>query len=82
MVETSNLYKGFQTVVPSKIRKKLDLDLNHVLEWNINENGKVEVEFRRKRNFMDLNGLISSKKHKDSVKLQRKIRSGEEIDIS
>jgi len=82
MVETSNLYKGFQTVVPSKIRKKLDLDLNHVLEWNINKNGKVEIEFRKKTNFMDLNGLVSSKKHNDSVKLQRKIRSGEEIDIS
>jgi bifunctional DNA-binding transcriptional regulator/antitoxin component of YhaV-PrlF toxin-antitoxin module len=39
MVETSNLYKGYQTVVPSKIRKKLNLDLNHVLEWNINEKG-------------------------------------------
>lgn len=82
MVETSNLYKGFQTVVPSKIRKKLNLDLNHVLEWNIDENGKVEVEFRKKTNFMDLNGLISSEKHTDSVKFQRKIRSGEEVDIS
>jgi len=82
MVETSNLYKGFQTVVPSKIRKKLDLDLNHVLDWNINKNGKVEIEFRKKTKFMDLNGLVSSKKHTDSVKLQRKIRSGEEVDIS
>ena len=82
MTETSNLYKGFQTVVPSKIRKKLDLDLNHVLEWDINENGKVEIEFRKKTSFMDLNGLVSSKMQHDSVKLQRKIRSGEEIDIS
>jgi len=82
MVETSNLYKGFQTVVPSKIRKKLNLDLNHVLEWKIKENGSVEVEFREKTNFMDLNGLVSSKKNNDSVKLQRKIRNGEEIDIS
>ena len=82
MVETSKLYKGFQTVIPSKIRKKLNLDLNHVLEWKIKENGNVEIEFRKKTNFMDLNGLVSSKKRCDSVKLQRKIRSGEEIDIS
>jgi bifunctional DNA-binding transcriptional regulator/antitoxin component of YhaV-PrlF toxin-antitoxin module len=82
MAETSNLYKGFQTVVPSKIRKKLNLDLNHVLEWNINENGKVEVEFRKKTDFMDLKGLVSSEKHTDSVKLQRKMRRGEDIDLS
>ncbi|MCL2156395.1 MAG: hypothetical protein FWH54_00035 [Methanobrevibacter sp.] len=81
MGETSNLYKGFQTVVPSKIRKKLNLDLDYVLEWSINENNKVEIEFRKKTNFMDLNGLISSKKLNDSVKLQRKIRRGEDIDF-
>lgn len=82
MVETSNLYKGFQTVVPSKIRKQLNLDLDYILEWNISENGKVEIEFRKKTSFMDLNGLVSSKKHMDSVKLQRKMRRGEEVDLS
>ena len=81
MGETSNLYDGFQTVVPSKIRKKLNLDLDYILEWNIDENNKVEIEFRKKTNFMDLNGLVSSKKHRDSVKFQRKIRHGEDNDF-
>jgi len=48
MGEITHLYKGFQTVVPSQIRKKLNLDLNYILEWDISENGKVEVEFRKK----------------------------------
>lgn len=82
MGEVTNLYKGFQTVVPSKIRKELNLDLDHVVEWNIKENGKVEVVFRKKTNFMDLKGIVSSKDSTDSVKIQRKIRNGEEIDFS
>jgi len=48
MGEVTNLYKGFQTVVPSKIRKQLNLDLDHVIEWNIKEDGKVELVFRKK----------------------------------
>jgi bifunctional DNA-binding transcriptional regulator/antitoxin component of YhaV-PrlF toxin-antitoxin module len=82
MGEVTNLYKGFQTVVPSKIRKKLNLDLDHVIEWNIKEDGKVELVFRKKTNFMDLNGIVSSKDSIDSVKIQRKIRKGEEVDFS
>ncbi|GAA5819669.1 MAG: conserved hypothetical protein [Methanobrevibacter sp. CfCl-M3] len=80
--EITNIYKGYQTVVPSKIRKQLNLDLNHVIEWNIKENGKVEVAFRKKTSFMDLKAIVSSKNSTDSVELQRKMRRGEEIDFS
>jgi len=82
MGEITQLYKGFQTVVPSKIRKKLNLDLDYILEWDINKNGKVEVEFRKKTSFMDLKGIVKSKDSTDSVKLQRKMRKGEGIDFS
>ncbi len=81
MPEISNLYKGFQTVVPASIRKKLDLDLNYVLEWDVVGEDRVEVFFRRKTRFMDLNGIVSSGK-RDSVKIQRKVRRGDRIDIS
>ena len=82
MGEITQLYKGFQTVVPSQIRKKLNLDLDYILEWDIAKNGKVEVEFRKKTSFMDLKGIVKSKDSTDSVKLQRKMRKGEEIDFS
>jgi bifunctional DNA-binding transcriptional regulator/antitoxin component of YhaV-PrlF toxin-antitoxin module len=82
MGEITNLYEGFQTVVPYKVRKKLNLDLDHVLEWNINGKEKVEVVFRKKTKFMDLKGMINSEDSIDSVSLQRKIRKGEEIDFS
>ncbi|MDR2623331.1 MAG: hypothetical protein LBC39_01990 [Methanobrevibacter sp.] len=46
--ETTNLYKEIQTVVHSKIKKKLNLDSDYIAEWNVSENNKVEVEFRKK----------------------------------
>ncbi|MDR1773476.1 MAG: type II toxin-antitoxin system PrlF family antitoxin [Clostridioides sp.] len=82
MGEISSLYKGFQTVIPSKIRKALNLDLDYVIEWNIGEDGKVVLDFRKKTNFMDLQGIVSSKDSTDSVELQRKMRRGEELDFS
>ena len=82
MGEITQLYKGFQTVVPSQIRKQLNLDLDYILEWDISKNGKVEVEFRKKTSFMDLKGIVKSDDSTDSVKLQRKMRKGEEIDFS
>jgi bifunctional DNA-binding transcriptional regulator/antitoxin component of YhaV-PrlF toxin-antitoxin module len=81
MTETSKLYKGFQTVVPSKIRKSFNLDLDYILEWSINEKGNVEVEFRKKTGFMDLAGIFTTEQPTDAVELQRKMRRGEEIDI-
>jgi bifunctional DNA-binding transcriptional regulator/antitoxin component of YhaV-PrlF toxin-antitoxin module len=81
MPETSKLYKGFQTVVPSQIRKSFNLDLDYILEWEINEDGKVEVEFRKKTSFMDMEGILTTEKSTDAVKLQRKMRKGDRIDI-
>jgi len=82
MGEITKLYNGFQTVVPSKIRKKLNLDLDYIVEWNISDDNKVEIEFRKKTDFLDLVGMVSSKDNTDSVKLQRKLRNGEKVDFS
>ncbi|MDR0911975.1 MAG: hypothetical protein LBM96_05150 [Methanobrevibacter sp.] len=81
MGDVTNLYKGFQTVVPANIRKKLNLDLDYILEWNISDENKVEVEFRKKTNVNDLIGIFSSKEPTDAVDLQRKMRNGEDVDI-
>jgi bifunctional DNA-binding transcriptional regulator/antitoxin component of YhaV-PrlF toxin-antitoxin module len=66
MGEITNLYRGFQTVVPSKIRKKLNLDLDYILEWTISENNKVEVEFRKKTDFLDLVAMVSNENQVES----------------
>ncbi|WP_225370557.1 type II toxin-antitoxin system PrlF family antitoxin [Methanobrevibacter arboriphilus] len=46
----TNIYDKFQTVIPKKIREKLGLTKDHVIEWIADENGKVELKFRKKIN--------------------------------
>ncbi len=47
----TNIYDKFQTVIPKKIREKLGLTKDHVIEWIADENGKVELKFRKKINW-------------------------------
>ena len=48
----TNLYSGFQTVVPASIRKELNLKLEDSLDWSI-EDGKmiIEIKYPYKLNF-------------------------------
>ena len=45
MVSVTSIYDKFQTVIPAEIRDEFNLDKSYKIEWKINENGKVELEF-------------------------------------
>ncbi len=45
MVSVTKIYDKFQTVIPLEIRKEFNLDKSYKVEWKINENGKVELDF-------------------------------------
>jgi bifunctional DNA-binding transcriptional regulator/antitoxin component of YhaV-PrlF toxin-antitoxin module len=57
MTSTTKLSNGFQTVVPSEIRKKFDIGPGDVIEWKPTENG-AEITFRKKVNFQDIAGMV------------------------
>ncbi|KZX14666.1 hypothetical protein MBCUT_19830 [Methanobrevibacter cuticularis] len=76
---TTKLYENNQTVVPSEIRKIYDLKPDDIIEWIINENGKPELEFRKKSTLKDIIGKATAKEPFNSVELQKKIERGEEI---
>jgi AbrB family looped-hinge helix DNA binding protein len=65
----TNIYDKFQTVIPKKIREKLGLTKDHVIEWIADENGKVELKFRKKLTDDDVRGMISLKEKTNAVKL-------------
>ncbi|OPY22197.1 MAG: putative regulator PrlF [Methanobacterium sp. PtaU1.Bin097] len=67
-VET-NIYDKFQTVVPKKIRETMGLTKNHIIEWTINDKGKVELSFRKKVTDDDVIGMVSLKEKTNAVKL-------------
>ncbi len=73
----TNLYSGFQTVVPASIRKELDLKLEDSLDWSI-EGDKMIIEIKRQRPISDLSEFeITAPEPTDSVELKRKSARGE-----
>lgn len=75
---TTKLYNRYQTVIPSEIRKKISVDPDSIIEWTINEKGKVELEFRKKVTEKDIIGLIKQELPYNSIEIKK--RSGKGLD--
>ena len=74
---TTRIYKGFQTVVPSDIRKKIDLKQNDKLDGGIDSNGDIKIKVKKEKTLDDLSGLISLPYETDAVELKKKSQRGE-----
>ena len=48
MNPTTKIYKGYQTVIPLEIRKKLNVTDKHVLEWTTTKEGEAKIRFKEK----------------------------------
>lgn len=79
---TTKVYDNNQTAIPSEIRKMFKVQANDIVEWIVNENGEININFRKRSKLDDIVGIVSSKKPIDSVKIQKRIEHGEEIDFS
>ncbi len=79
---TTKVYDNNQTAIPSEIRKMFKVQANDIVEWIVNENGEININFRKRSRLDDIVGIVSSKKPIDSVKIQKRIDHGEEIDSS
>ena len=63
----------FQTVVPSKIRKKYDVEPGDVLEWEV-KGDMLIIKVRKKVTIDDIDGLIDV--GGDAVKDKKNIQRG------
>ena len=79
MLFSTKIYKWFQITIPSEIRKKLNLELDDIVEWYFDERGKVNIEFRKKSNFEDIIGIGESIYKTDAVKMKKKVSKGEKL---
>jgi AbrB family looped-hinge helix DNA binding protein len=79
---TTKVYDNNQTAIPSEIRKMFKVQANDIVEWIVNEDGEININFRKRSRLDDIVGIVSSKKPIDSVKIQKRIEHGEEIDFS
>jgi AbrB family looped-hinge helix DNA binding protein len=79
---TTKVYDNNQTAIPSEIRKMFKVQANDIVEWIVNENGEININFRKRSKLDDIVGIVSSKKPINSVKIQKRIEHGEKIDFS
>lgn len=74
---TSKIYKGFQTIIPSKIRNEIGITLEDTLNWKI-KGDVIVVEVKKQRPLNDLADFaISLDEESDVVDLKRKSGRGE-----
>jgi AbrB family looped-hinge helix DNA binding protein len=73
----TKISKGFQTVVPSDVRKKFGINPGDIVEWQITKEG-VKISFRKKVTIEDIFGMVDGPKT-DAVELKKKVQRGEKI---
>lgn len=73
----SKVYKGFQTVIPSKIRNELNIDVEDTLIWKI-EGEYMVVKVNKQKSLRDLEKFsIYVNEKTNSVDLKKKSGRGE-----
>ncbi|MBU4535233.1 MAG: AbrB/MazE/SpoVT family DNA-binding domain-containing protein [Euryarchaeota archaeon] len=77
MTYKTKISKGFQTVVPSEIRKKYSIGPGDLVEW-VPSNEGVKLRFRKKTSLQDITGIVETKET-DTVKLKKKVQRGESV---
>lgn len=73
MLSETKISKGYQTVVPSKIRKTYEIMPGDILDWTDTEEG-ILVQPRKKRTLQDIIGLV--KTEGDAVESKKSIQKG------
>ena len=77
MVIITSIYDKFQTVIPVEIRNEFDLDKSYKIQWKINDNGNVELEFFRELSLEDMIGKYKAKEPMDCVELKHDFKNNE-----
>lgn len=73
VLATSKIQSNYQTTIPKEIRKNFTVDKDTVVEWSINERGRAEINFRKKRDINDIIGAFSSDEPTNAVELKRSL---------
>lgn len=78
MKSQTKISKGFQTVVPSELRKKFQVDPGDIVEWRSTDEGAM-VRFRKKMSLNEIAGIVKSGEKTDAVELKKRAQRGEKF---
>lgn len=69
----TKIYKNNQTSIPSKIRKECNVEVDDVVEWTLDDNGVITLNFRKKVTFKEMRGSINIGKKTNAVELEKEL---------
>lgn len=75
MVSVTDIDVKFRTIVSPEIHNKFNLDKSCRIEWIINDEGRVEVEFIRQLSIDEMIGRYSASKPIDSLWLKHDFKN-------
>lgn len=58
ILANTKMYKNKQTIIPSEIRDRFNIDEDTIIEWGVDEFGDPKINFRRKVTLKDVAGMI------------------------
>lgn len=73
ILSNTKIYKNFQTSIPKEVRETFGVDKDTIVEWGIDENGKPEINFRKKVKVEDIIGFIKVDEKTNSVDLKKEL---------
>ena len=73
ILATSKIQSNYQITIPKEVRNNYDIGSDTVVEWVINDNGNIELNFRKKRSFKDLVGAFKTEEKTNAVILKRSL---------
>ena len=73
MISETKISSGYSTIIPSIIRKSLDINPGDILMWTLNDH-EILIKPRKKIHFNDIVGLIEE--GGDAVSAKKRIQCG------
>ena len=69
----TKIYKNNQTSIPTKIWKDCHLGSDDIVEWFLDDDGKVTLTFRKKVTFNQMRGSIKLNNKTNAVDLEKEL---------
>ena len=58
ILANTEMYKNKQTIIPSEIRDRFDVDEDTIIEWGVDEFGDPKINFRKRVTLKDVAGMV------------------------
>ena len=69
----TKIYKNNQTAIPSIIRKECNVGPDDIVEWHLDDDGKITLTFRKKVSFEQMRGSIKLDYKTNAVDLEKEL---------